>query len=109
MKDDMNRREFSRRLGMVLGGLAIALIGVPLLILPGSGVVLILVGIGLIGEGVGLDVRGFLKKAALRLSKRGHAGSEGAHDEHGSGARSANNLGASADNDGEVHERGGKS
>lgn len=87
MKDDMSRREFSGRLGKIVGGSLVALVGVPLLILPGPGVALILVGTGLVGEGLGLDVRGFLKKAVQRLEKelgdsdekpvrRGRAGSE---------------------------------
>lgn len=69
MKDDMSRREFSGRLGKIVGGSLVALVGVPLLILPGPGVALILVGAGLVGEGLGLDVRGFLKKAVQRLEK----------------------------------------
>ena len=47
----MNRREFSKRLGMVVGGTALAIIGVPLLVLPGSGMAFILVGVGLVGGG----------------------------------------------------------
>lgn len=69
MRDDMSRREFSRRLGKIAGGSLVALVGVPLLVLPGPGVALILVGAGLVGEGLGLDVRGFLKKAVQRLEK----------------------------------------
>lgn len=51
MRDDMNRRDFSKRLGKVVGGLVLAVIGVPLLILPGSGMVLILIGVGFVGQG----------------------------------------------------------
>lgn len=69
MKDDMSRREFSRRLVKIAGGSLVALVGVPLLILPGPGVALILVGADLVGEGLGLDVRGFLKRAVQRLDK----------------------------------------
>ena len=69
MKDDMSRREFSRRLGKIVGGSLVALVGVPLLILPGPGVALILVGAGLVSEGLGFDVRGFLRKAVQRLNK----------------------------------------
>ena len=69
MKDDMSRREFSGRLGKIVGGALVALIGLPLLILPGPGVALILVGTGFVGEGLGLDVRGFLKKAVQRLDR----------------------------------------
>lgn len=70
MKDNMNRREFSKRLGMVVGGTALAIIGVPLLVLPGSGMAFILVGVGLVGGGIGVDVRGKLKKVARkRMSK----------------------------------------
>lgn len=79
MKDDMSRREFSGRLGKIVGGSLVALAGVPLLILPGPGVALILVGAGLVGEGLGLDVRGFLKKAMQRLEKElGDSGKESA-------------------------------
>lgn len=68
MRDDTSRREFVKRLGMVLGGLAIALVGVPLLILPGSGLVLIIGGLALAGKGIGLDVKSLARKCLKRLS-----------------------------------------
>ena len=70
MKGNMSRREFSKRLGMIVGGLAVAVIGVPLLILPGSGMILILLGAGLVGEGLGVDVKGWLKHVVLRFSRK---------------------------------------
>ena len=71
MKDDMSRRDFSKRLCKVVGGLVIAVIGVPLLILPGSGMVLILIGAGLVGQGLGIDVRGWLQRMVQKLAKKG--------------------------------------
>ena len=70
MKGNMSRREFSKRLGMVVGGVLVAVIGVPLLILPGSGMVLIFLGAGLVGEGFGIDVKGWLKGVVLRFSRK---------------------------------------
>ena len=70
MRDDMNRRDFSKRLGKVVGGFVLAVIGVPLLILPGSGMVLILIGVGFVGQGLGIDVRGWLQRAAQKLIKK---------------------------------------
>lgn len=70
MRNDMSRREFVKRLCMVLGGLAIAIVGVPLLILPGSGLVLIVGGLALAGKGVGLDVKGLARKYLRSLSRR---------------------------------------
>ena len=70
MGDDMSRRDFSKRLGKVVGGSMLAVIGVPLLILPGSGVVLILIGVGLVGQGLGIDVRGWLQRAVQKLVKK---------------------------------------
>ena len=66
----MNRRDFSKRLGKVVGGLVLAVIGVPLLILPGSGMVLIVIGVGLVGQGLGIDVRGWLQRTAQKLIKK---------------------------------------
>ena len=57
MKDDMSRREFSRRLVKIAGGSLVALVGVPLLILPGPGVALILVGAGLLKRAVQILVK----------------------------------------------------
>lgn len=70
MGNDMNRRDFSKRLGKVVGGLVLAVIGVPLLILPGSGMVLIVIGVGLVGQGLGIDVRGWLQRTAQKLIKK---------------------------------------
>ena len=70
MGDDMNRRDFSKRLGKVVGGLVLAVIGVPLLILPGSGMVLILIGVGLVGQGLGIDVRGWLQRTVQKFVKK---------------------------------------
>ena len=70
MKGNVSRREFSKRLGMVVGGVLVAVIGVPLLILPGSGMVLIFLGAGLVGEGLGIDVKGWLKGVVLRFSRK---------------------------------------
>lgn len=78
MRDDMNRREFSKRLGKVVGGLVLAVIGVPLLILPGSGMVLILMGVGLVGQGLGIDMRGWLQRAAQKLIKKSEKNVDGA-------------------------------
>ena len=78
MRDDMNRRDFSKRLGKVVGGLVLAVIGVPLLILPGSGMVLILIGVGLVGQGLGIDVRGCLQRAAQKLIKISEKNVDGA-------------------------------
>ncbi len=77
MKDDMNRREFSKRLGKVVGGSVLAVIGVPLLILPGSGMVLILIGLGLVGQGLGIDVRGWLERAAQKLVRKSEKNVDG--------------------------------
>ncbi len=70
----MSRREFSKRLGMVLGGLVVAIAGVPLLVLPGSGLALILLGIGLVGEGAGFDMRALLRKATAKLLRNAKPG-----------------------------------
>lgn len=70
MGNDMNRRDFSKRLGKVVGGLVLAVIGVPSLILPGSGMVLIVIGVGLVGQGLGIDVRGWLQRTAQKLIKK---------------------------------------
>ena len=78
MRDDMNRRDFSKRLGKVVGGLVLAVIGVPLLILPGSGMVLILIGVGFVGQGLGIDVRGWLQRAAQKLIKKSEKNVDGA-------------------------------
>ena len=78
MRDDMNRRDFSKSLGKVVGGLVLAVIGVPLLILPGSGMVLILIGIGLVGQGLGIDVRGWLQRTAQKLIKKCEKNVDGA-------------------------------
>ena len=64
----MNRREFVKRLVMVAGGLILAIVGVPLLILPGSGMLLIVIGVGLVGEGIGFDVRDLLKTALSKAA-----------------------------------------
>lgn len=64
----MNRREFVKRLVMVAGGSILAIVGVPLLILPGSGMLLIVIGVGLVGEGIGFDVRGLLKTALSKAA-----------------------------------------
>ncbi len=69
VRGDMSRREFSKRLVMVIGGALLAVIGVPLLVLPGSGMVLILLGAGLVGEGFGLDVRGIITRMLARAKR----------------------------------------
>ena len=78
MRDDMNRREFANRLSKVVGGLVLAVIGVPLLILPGSGMVLILIGVGLVGQGLGIDVRGWLQRTVQKLVKKSEKNVDGA-------------------------------
>lgn len=76
MKDDMSRRELTKRVSMIVVGLVLAFIGVPLLILPGPGLALILIGAGLIGEGTGFDARGWLESFALKFTQ-GSGGTAG--------------------------------
>ena len=89
MKGNMSRREFSKRLGMVLGGLVVAIAGIPLLVLPGSGLALIFLGAGLVGEGVGLDMRALLRKAAAKLLRSAKPGVQSRSSLDGWGSRRA--------------------
>ena len=70
MRGDMNRREFSKRLVLIVGGTLLAIVGVPLLILPGPGLALILLGVGLVGEGFGLNMRALIKRALKRAREK---------------------------------------
>ena len=60
----------ARKAAGVFGGIALILLGIVLLVLPGPGMLCILLGVAVIGEGLGLKTMGKLKAKIEELKRK---------------------------------------